>query len=295
MTKEKNGNGIIEAQDIEDASIDSGEMSLITVPQKGINIERELAEIEKNIELFNRIKVVALKLTKPQDWVDQSGNPYLMDRGAENIATAFGVDISGLEVKMLWHEDSSGRYYSFEATGKAYSKKLGRYVEDIGTCSQRDKFFGYDSKKKEFREVQNIDMMNVKKKAVTNLHVRLIKRVTGITNCTFDDLQLSGMDISKIGKIDYSKEKKLSDKGKETREKLGDMLLELANNDKKIASDLLKKYSSWTNDKGEEIFATSLKNMSEKWIGSTYGKVKADYEKTQYAEGEQQELNDDNS
>lgn len=293
--KEKNGNGIIDAEDYEDTSIDSGEMSLITVPQKGINIERELAEIEKNIELFNRIKIVALKLTKPQDWVDQSGNPYLMDRGAENIATAFGVDVSGLDVKMLWHEDDLGRYYSFEANGKAYSKKLGRYVEDIGTCSQRDKFFGYDSKKKEFREIQSIDMMNVKKKAVTNLHVRLIKRVTGITNCTFDDLEQAGMDISKIGKIDYSKEKKLTDKGKEIREKVGNMILELSNNDKKIASDKLKQYSLWTDNDGKEHFVTSLKSVSEKWLMTIYGKVKADYEKVQYPEGEQQEFENGNS
>lgn len=283
--KQKNGNGIIEQENLDDISM-SPDVSLINLPAKGIDIERELGQIEKNIELFNRIKVVALKLTKTQDWINQGGSPFLMDRGAENIAIAFGVDISDVILRQEWDEDSRGRYYTYVATGKAYSKKLGRYVEDVGVCSQRDKFFGFDSYKKEFRPIEDIDKANIRRKAVTNLYNRLIKRVIGLTNVTFEDLRKSGINPDTIEKIDYSKEKEVSESGKELRKKLGDMLLEMGNNDKAIASELLKKYSSWKNDEGKEIFATTLKNMSEKWLQSTYGKVKADYEKIQYVDGE---------
>jgi hypothetical protein len=292
--KEKNENGFMESENIDETSVNP-EVSLINIPARGIDIERELESIEKNIELFNRIKLVALKLTKTQDWVDQSGNPYLMDRGAENVAIAFGVDISDVSIKMEWNEDNKGRYYSFTATGKAYSKKLGRYVEDIGVCSQRDKFFGYDSRKREYRPIEDVDMANIKRKAVTNLFNRLIKRVIGLMNVTMDDLKQAGVDISKIGKIDYSKEKEVSESGKEIRKKLGDILLEMASGDKEIAAEYLKKYSIWKTDEGKDVFATSLKTMSDKWLASTYGKAKKDYEKTQYSGGEQQELEDEAS
>jgi len=148
-------------------------MDLLAIPQTGIKIEEEIERLEKNIELFNRIKIVSLKLTKASDWVDQGGSPYLMDRGAENIAIAWGVDITDVTLgPPEWAEDEHGRYYTFIARGKAYSKKLGRYVEDIGVCSQRDRFFGMVGGK--LKPIEDVDMANIRRKAVTNLYTRLI-------------------------------------------------------------------------------------------------------------------------
>jgi hypothetical protein len=261
----------------------SPEMSLINVPSAGLSIEREIAEIEKNVEFFNRVKIVALKLTKPTDWVDQGGSMYLMDRGAENIAIAFGVDISDVGVKMEWAEDPKGRYYSYVATGKAYSKKLGRYVEDIGVCSQRDRFFGMVGGK--LKEIEDVDAANIRRKAVTNLYSRLIKRVIGLSGVTADDLKAAGIDPGKIGKIEYRgggqrSQAELTPEEKDVRAKLGNMLLMMANNDKAEASKLLEKYSFWKDGDGKEHSASSLEKMSAKWIQSTYGKAKKDYEKT---------------
>jgi len=259
------------------------EMSLINVPGAGLSIEREIAEIEKNVEFFNRVKIVALKLTKPTDWVDQGGSMYLMDRGAENIAIAFGVDISDVGVKMEWAEDPKGRYYSYVATGKAYSKKLGRYVEDIGVCSQRDRFFGMVGGK--LKEIEDVDAANIRRKAVTNLYSRLIKRVIGLSGVTADDLKAAGIDPGKIEKIKYQgggqrSQAEMTPEEKDVRTKLGNMLLMMANNDKAEASKLLEKYSYWKDNDGKEHFASSLEKMSAKWIQSTYGKAKKDFEKT---------------
>lgn len=261
----------------------SPEMSLINVQSAGLSIEREIAEIEKNVEFFNRVKIVALKLTKPTDWVDQGGSMYLMDRGAENIAIAFGVDISDVGVKMEWAEDPKGRYYSYVATGKAYSKKLGRYVEDIGVCSQRDRFFGMVGGK--LKEIEDVDAANIRRKAVTNLYSRLIKRVIGLSGVTPDDLEAAGIDPAKIGKIEYRgggqrSQAEMTPEEKDVRSRLGNMLLMMANNDKAEASRLLKKYSFWKDGEGKEHSASSLEKMSAKWIQSTYGKAKKDYEKT---------------
>jgi hypothetical protein len=260
------------------------EMSIISVPARGLqDIEAEIQRLEKNVELFNRIKIVSLKLTKESDWVFQNqDSPYLMDRGAENIAIAWGIDISDVKLRMEWEEDDDGRYYAFVATGKAYSKKLGRQVEDVGVCSQRDKFFGMAGGKR--KEIHEIDMANIRRKAVTNLYNRLIKRCVGLTSVTKEDLQEAGHDVKKIQGIKYDSgsqksQKRRTAKEKEVAEKLLDMLMMMANEDKNRALELLGDYSSFKNEKGEEIKAKSLKSMSEKWLKSTYGKVKADFEK----------------
>lgn len=282
MNNEQTGK-VIAGESMDEKTV-SPEMSLISIPEKGISIEKELAAIEKNVEFFNRVKLIALKMTKATDWADMGGNPYLMDRGTENVAIAFGVDISELRMTMEWADDEKGRYYSFIASGKAYSKKLGRYVEDIGVCSQRDKFFGMIGGG--FKPIEDVDMANIRRKAVTNLYNRLIKRVIGLMGVTFDDLAQIGIKREHVARVEYQAgraraEKEISEEGKEVRTKLGDMLMRMANNDKAAAAKLLEKYSTWMDDEKKEHKASSLAVMSEKWIRSTYGKAKKDYEKTQ--------------
>lgn len=282
MDEEKVTNGEMKEEAIGEAS----EMPIISIPEKGeLSIEQEIQKLEKNIDLFNWIKIVSLKLTKESDWVFQNKNsPYLMDRGAENVAIAWGIDIFNVVLRQEWAEDEKGRYYSYVATGKAYSKKLGRYVEDIGVCSQRDKLFGMVGG--EFKEIEQVDMANIRRKTITNLYNRLIKRCVGLTNVTKEDLQAAKLDITKIQGIDYKTgakkgERGFSDKGKEKKKELGEMLMMMANNDKDEAQKLLEKYSSWKDDDGKEHKAKSLKTMSEKWIMATYGKVKKDFDAAQ--------------
>jgi hypothetical protein len=204
-----------------------------------------------------------------------------MDRGAENIAIAFGVDVSEVRLAMEWAEDVKGRYYSFIASGKAYAKKLGRYVEDIGVCSQRDRFFGVAQGK--FKEIEEVDMANIRRKAVTNLYGRLIKRVVGLMGVTFDDLKASGMDTSKIAKIEYKGGKvaePLSGEALSTKGKLEAMLFRMASGDKAAVAKLIERFSSWKDNDGKVHSVNSLDKLSEKWLNSTYGKAKAEYEKT---------------
>jgi len=290
MKKDENGK-ITGSEPVDERTI-SPEMSLISIPDRGVSIEKEIAEIEKNIEFFNRVKIVALKMTKISDWIDQGGSPYLMDRGAENVAIAFGVDISDVQLRMEWAEDGRGRYYTFIASGKAYAKKLARYVEDIGVCSQRDRFFGMLGGK--FKEIDQVDMANIRRKAVTNLYSRLIKRVIGLMGVTFDDLKLAGMDVSKIQKVEYKGgaqkgAEPMSGGAAEAKEKLIQMLNMMANGDKEAIANLLEKFSSWNEietlpdgqkKKGKLHSVRDISKLSEKWLMSVYGKVKAEYEKT---------------
>ena len=272
-TKEK----ITGGEALDERSVTS-EMSLISIPERGISIEKELAAIEKNVEFYNKVKIIALKMTKASDWVDLGGNPYLMDRGTENIAVAFGVDISGVRLEPIeWAEDTKGRYYSFIASGKAYSKKLGRYVEDIGVCSQRDKFFGMANG--QLKEIQEVDMANIRRKAVTNLYSRLIKRVIGLMGITWEDLAAAGIKREQLQKVEYrggqqgggpARASALSPDHEARRTKCWKLILELKGGDAKEASALLDKLASFGDKKVTDIGQIS----SDKWVDALYGKVK---------------------
>jgi hypothetical protein len=252
------------------------EMALISIPERGLSIEKELAEIEKHIEFFNKVKILALKMTKPQDWVDMGG-PYLMDRGAQNIAIAFGVDITQEAPRMEWAEDANGRYYMFITSGRAHAKKLGRFIEDIGVCSQRDKFFGMSGGK--LKEIQDVDMANVIRKASTNLYNRLVKRVIGLSGVTWEDLAAAGIKRESLQRVEYrsgnqgggpSSKAPVSDEHIARREKIWKKLLEVAGGDEKKARAELDRLASFGDKKVTDISQVT----SEKWIDALYGKVK---------------------
>jgi hypothetical protein len=278
---------VTEGEGLEERAV-SPELALINVPERGLSIEQELKQIEQNVAFFNRVKIIALKMTKPQDWVDMGG-PYLMDRGAENVAIAFGVDISNLSLKQDWAEDSKGRYYTFIATGKAYAKKLGRYVEDIGVCSQRDKFFGMIGG--QLKEIQEVDMANIRRKAVTNLYSRLIKRVIGLMGVTWEDLDAAGIKREDLQKVEYRSGGQkseaaaaLSTEAKKKRDEIWSMLLECAGGEELAAKGLLEQLSFFKSDDGKEHKLSDIKRLtSEKWIHSLHKNVKAHYDKAMAA------------
>jgi hypothetical protein len=252
------------------------ELSLISVPERGISIEKDLAELEKNVEFFNRVKIIALKMTKAQDWVDM-GNPYLMDRGAQNVAIAFGVDITQEAPRMEWAEDANGRYYMFIASGRAHAKRLNRFIEDIGICSQRDKFFGMSGGK--LKEIQDVDMANIIRKASTNLYNRLVKRVIGLSGVTWEDLAAAGIRREQLQKVEYrsgqqgggpTNKAPLSDEHLARREKIWKKLLEVAGGNEAKAKTELDRLASFGDKKVTDISQVT----SEKWIDALYGKVK---------------------
>lgn len=259
------------------------EVDIISMPRQELSIEKEIAAIEKNVQFYNRVKVVALKMTRAADWVDMGG-PYLQDRGAESIAIAFGVDITEDPPRMEWAEDDKGRYYMFIAAGRAFSKKLGRFVEDVGVCSQRDKFFGKVGT--EFKEMHDVDMPNIIRKAVTNLHNRLIKRVIGLMGVTWEDLAEAGIDRKLIQKVDYKEggkkaeaAAKLSEDALKKRDDIWRMLMEIAVGDVAVAKSLLKTATTFKGDDGKERSVEDIARLtSERWILSLHKKIKAEYD-----------------
>jgi len=271
-----NGNDKVTADEGLEERVVTPEMALISFPERGASIEKDLAELEKNVEFFNKVKIIALKMTKAQDWVDM-GNPYLMDRGAQNVAIAFGVDITQEAPRMEWAEDANGRYYMFITSGRAHAKRLGRFIEDIGVCSQRDKFFGMSGGK--LKEIQDVDMANVIRKASTNLYNRLVKRVIGLSGVTWEDLAAAGIKREALAKVEYrsgsqgggpAKQSALSPDHEARRTKCWKLLLELSGGDAKEASTRLDKLASFGDKKVTKIEDVT----SDRWVDTVYGKVK---------------------
>lgn len=253
------------------------DMSILAIPE--VDLELAIKRAEQNVAMYNRIKMVSLKVTRAADWVLQDGKtPYLMERGAQNIANMWGVDITIETPVLTWvDQDEKGRYYMYTVKGRAYAKQLGRVIEDEGVCTSRDKLFGRTSEG--FKELSEVDMPNVRRKAVTNLYNRLIKRVTGLINVTLDDLKAAGFDTSKMFSITYRSgteraSQRLSEAALAKRKLMWDKCLEMAAGDEQEAALILKKVTYFKSGEDEK-FCMDIKDLkTEKWIYSSYGRLK---------------------
>jgi len=253
------------------------------VTARELSLTEEVEAIERDIELYKHIHILALRLTNEKDWIMQGpDSPYLMDRGAEKIAVAFGVDIFDMKNEMEWHEDAAGRYYQFVAKAKGYSRKLNRTIEDEGTCSQRDEFFGMV--KGEFKKLENVDMTDIRKKAVTNVYGRIIKRVVGLSGITTEQLKEAGLDPAKIKGIERREgqtkaDAQLSPELLTKRNEAWKLCLELGNGDEKGALENLKAVTVFKGKDrdGKEmlIWAKDIRDLkTEKWINQTLSRLK---------------------
>jgi len=251
--------------------------------ERTLDIEREIQILEKEIEFFKKIQNVSLKLTKPSDWIlqrregEDQPTPYPMERGLENIRIAWGIDVSGLAMTQEWAEDKDGRYYTYVATGRAYSKRLGSYIEDIGVCSQRDKFFGRISGG--WKEIQDVDMANIRRKAVTNLYSRLIRRMTGLMNVTLEDLLAAGFDQKSLPMVEYKSgagkaKAAMGPEGDELAKKINEIAFILGQGNAELAGDAIKQSSQFEGKKGLIFARTAQDIRTVPWLKTTYGRIK---------------------
>ena len=148
------------------------------------NLELSLETAERFFTLQDRIKKSAIKVTNQNDWIDQNGNPYLQWKGASSIACAFGVSYSDLNFSKENDKDDDGEFVIYTAT--AMVKWQGRSVPEIGTGSSRDSFFGKRGGR--FLPLSEVDLNNVKKKALTNMLNRGIKSLLGLS-FTWNDIE----------------------------------------------------------------------------------------------------------
>ena len=166
-----------------------------------------LAIAQRRVDFVGKLIDLALRRTTYLDWIDQQGKPYLMHSGAEKVARLFGVSISDVNSRKEWTEDNLGRYYIYVTTGRASLPGKLDSIEAMGTCGQRDRFFGYDSKTKSYKDTADIDETNVMKASYSNFTVNAITHLLGLRNLTWEQLDAAKVDIKKIQKVRYEDRK----------------------------------------------------------------------------------------
>lgn len=172
----------------------------------GLLNEEAIRRAELMVDGVKKIKAISAKVTNPNDWTIQNGNPYLQNTGCMKIAQLWGVNF--LDRKFVpeggeLREDEKGSYYLFTVEGRAEFK--GRIVEDVGTCSTRDDFFGTRKEAgiKAYKPLGEVDIENIKKKAVTNLQGRLLKKILGLSY-TMEELNAAGVILERSTQIKYA-------------------------------------------------------------------------------------------
>ncbi len=246
-------------------------------------IEDLISVAQKRMETVPKLIGLSLKVTNYRDWALQDGNPYLCHSGAEKVARLFGVKISDVASKKEMTEDSEGRFYIYVLTGKFSLPGDMDSIEAIGTCSQRDGFFSKAQGKR--KDTSEIDETNILKAAYSNLVVNGITHLLGLRNITVEQLKEAGIDMSKVLSIGYGKgtqkvSKTLDAESLKLRKRIAVMALQMAGGDESKVGDILKENSFFTvddKDTGEKVekFVMDIKRLtSEKWIKSTYGRMK---------------------
>ena len=92
-------------------------------------------------------------------------------------------------------------------------------------------------------------------------------------------LWITAMEISEHDPLDAvtGKAQTKDDTKTDYRTEIGKMLMELANGDKERASLMLEAYTEFEGNNGKVVGKKSIKDLSDKQLKPTYGKVKAEY------------------
>lgn len=165
-------------------------------------------QLAKNAEKMAKVELqlrqIALKMTNKNDWVDEGGKPYLQWSGAARVASAFGVSYFDITTEKDKYSDDKGEFIIFECKGKI--KWRGRQIEEMGTGSTRDAFFG--KRNGEFLPLSEVDIPNVKKKAQTNFLNRGLKSICGLSFTWEEVTAATGLKPEEVGgSVDFSKKK----------------------------------------------------------------------------------------
>jgi len=262
---------------------DTQPINLMVQSNTNTDLETSVQNAEKFVKLQDSIRKMAIQVTNVHDWVDQGGKPYLEEHGAQKIAMAFGVSIQNVRSEMEERKDDKGPMITYYYHGEASWQ--GRIVPQLGTCSTRDPFFGQKGGK--LLPLSEVKLVDVRKKAYTNMLNRSIKSCLGLSY-TWDELsdasggRISQQTVLGAGKgVSYNKGSQGGstkppetqvDKDKKTE--VWNMLMDLYGS-KEGANEALERATAFTNKEGKEIKGKSdISKISVKQIGFLYDQIK---------------------
>jgi hypothetical protein len=260
------------SSEAKDMAVRQGDLPLI-LTNENLELEALVKRADAQTEYIKKIKLISLKVTNENDWINQDDQPYLENMGTMKIRQLWKVGISDQRIEKEEFNDEKGKFLLFVCTGKA--DFMGIEITDIGTCSTRDDFFG--KKGGVLKDIEEVDLENCKKKAVTNFQNRILKKILGLS-FTWDDLKAAGLDISKIQAVKHKRS--ITEEDKKLQDELKAMLNEVyAADAAKIKEWLLKATTFIGKDKQQVPGIDAIERLTGKRLEITMHKAKEALEK----------------
>lgn len=214
---------------------------------------------------------VSLQRTNSADWKDMGGKYYLEASGCQKLRAVWGIYFRD---KNVIREEYPDGHYGYYVTGVVGSQLLDRFygkeitIEIDGGRTSKDGFFGKEP-----------DPMDVRKAAISNMEARGIASFLGLKNFHADDLKKNGIDVSKIGKVEYKTGSQggavASDEDKLSQTKLYNLLVKICNSsDEKILSSTLQNLTKFKGKDGKDVPGVdSIKKLTGKRLSITLEKA----------------------
>jgi len=228
------------------------------------------------------VKRLSVMVTTPRQWINQNDEPYLNTKGCIAIAKAFHLqihDVEDLPIEKLI--DDQGEFWIYRKRGRATFQ--GYTVPEIGIASTRDKLFGSNN-------LSEVDLVNIEKKAHTNLMNRLIKAALGL-DFTWEEIEeVSKKKINQEActRFKYKKGDKSGKTGTNSkemidkREEMRTMILQITNGDINAARSYCEEITSYKMKDGTEVKGKSrVDELSDAQVNFNFDKVLKDYTQIQ--------------
>ena len=241
------------------------EKFLPDMPISGSALLEVARQAEAYIEAMDKIKTLVLRITRPSDWVDMGGVPYLQATGAEKVARVFGVSWEIAEGYPRKEPLPDG-HYMYVYRGKF---RLGRHeIEVEGRRSSRDDFFRVryvrkgDKRERIELPPEEVDEGNVRMAAFTNWINNGIKRLLGLRNLTWEDLEAAGIKRPEKG-VNYQKRESEAPKPSSREPSRGG---DSQNMRERLVKEFKESFEAlgWTTDQGKAFLKQHFKKESAK-------------------------------
>jgi len=236
---------------------------------------------------MRKIQLASIAATNPQDWVDQSGKPYLQSSGSEKTAALWGISWQIMKQEKTTKADS----YIWSTFLRIMAPRMGRTIEILGTRSSNDPFFGKSGGN--IVPVEQIDEAAVRKSSYTNALARGVQIILGLRNLTWEELNANGINKKGVASIPRTSASAPTKEDGEHKQELWDMLLEISGGDTKAAKQLLLDTTAFSKD-GKDIPGCPMTKLGGKRLKIALGKVR-DMHKIYLSDLSQGEQDEDTS
>ena len=229
---------------------------------------------EGNIANVAKVRQLALRVTTPNDWCDQDGQPYLTESGVMKQAMLFGISFTDQRVEKEIDEIGGKAFIRFHAVVTAHWG--GRSIEGDGSASS-DKPF-YSRRKGSDIPLSEIKLDNIRKHAVTNAQGRAVKKLLGLGGMTWDIVRGAGIQQSQTAKVDYaaSRDKREAAPALKVR----NLVADLSQGDADEGLRILRAYTTFADEKTkQERYCGGWDRLTDARALRILPKVTADWEK----------------